>query len=76
MPKIPRITGEEAVRAFERAGVVVVRVSGSHHIMKKSGHPNRLSIPVHAGKTVGTGLLKSQIEAASITLEQFIEFLR
>ena len=75
MPEIPRITGKAAVRAFEKAGFTVDRVTGSHHIMKKSGHPNRLSIPVHAGKTIGKGLLAAQIKAAGLTLEQFLAHL-
>jgi predicted RNA binding protein YcfA (HicA-like mRNA interferase family) len=75
MPEVPRITGSEAVRAFERAGFVVDRVSGSHHIMKREGHPFRLSIPVHGGKTVSRGLLKAQIEAAGLTVEQFVDLL-
>ena len=76
MPKTPRITGEEAVRAFEKSGFILERINGSHHILKKEGHRFRLSIPVHKGKTVGLGLLKSQIEAAGLTVEQFIELLR
>ena len=75
MPEVPRISGAKAVKAFERAGFEVVRIKGSHHIMKRTGHPNRLSIPVHAGKTVGVGLLKSQIDAAGLTVEKFIENL-
>jgi predicted RNA binding protein YcfA (HicA-like mRNA interferase family) len=76
MSEIPRITGKEAVRAFERAGFVCVRVSkSSHHIMKKPGCRNLLSIPVHAGKTVGKGLLKSQIDAAGMTIDEFKKHL-
>lgn len=75
MAKVPTISGMDAVRAFERAGFVVVRISGSHHIMKKESHPHRLSIPVHAGKTVGKGLLQSQIAAAGLTTEEFLELL-
>lgn len=75
MPSIPRVTGSEAVAAFERAGFRVVRVSGSHHILKRPGHRHRLSIPVHAGKTVGPGLLSKQIAAAGLTVEQFVELL-
>jgi predicted RNA binding protein YcfA (HicA-like mRNA interferase family) len=71
MSDIPRITGAEAVRAFERADFVVVRTKGSHQIMKKAGHKNRLSIPVHSGKNIGLGLLKSQIDAAGLTVEEF-----
>ena len=73
MSKVPRVTGAVAKRAFERAGFREDRMSGSHCIMKKEGHRYHLSIPMHKGKTVGTGLLKSQIEAAGLTVDQFIE---
>ena len=75
MCEIPRVTGADAVRAFGKAGFVVVRTRGSHHIMKRAGTRNRLSIPVHAGKTVGLGLLKSQILAAGLTIGQFHDLL-
>lgn len=75
MPKIPAVSGADAVRAFERAGFVCERVSGSHHIMKKKGCKNALSVPVHAGKTVGRGLLRAQIEAAGLTIEAFLSYL-
>ena len=58
MPKLPRITGREAVDAFCRAGYTVDRVKGSHSILKCPGS-NRLAIPVHAGKGAGAQLLKS-----------------
>ena len=63
------------MRAFERAGFICVRVKSSHHIMKKEGCRNLLSIPVHSGKTVGKGLLKSQIDAAGMTIEEFKRLL-
>jgi predicted RNA binding protein YcfA (HicA-like mRNA interferase family) len=75
MSKLPRISGEQAIRAFEKHGFRLKRIKGSHHILKKDGHRNLLSIPVHRGKTVGTGLLDAQIEAAGLTREQFIESL-
>lgn len=72
---VPRITGSKAVAAFQRAGFVVVRQSGSHHIMKKDGWKNRLSIPVHDPKTVGIGLLRKQIKESGLTVSQFNELL-
>jgi predicted RNA binding protein YcfA (HicA-like mRNA interferase family) len=75
MPKVPRITGTDAVRAFAKAGFRHERTNGSHYILKKEGHPYLLSIPMHRGRTVGTGLLKSQIEAAGLTVEEFIGLL-
>jgi predicted RNA binding protein YcfA (HicA-like mRNA interferase family) len=75
MPKVPRISGQDAIRAFEKSGFTRARTRGSHVILKKDGHEFLLSIPVHKGKTVGVGLLKSQIDSAGLTLEEFIELL-
>ena len=72
MPKVPRLSGADAVRAFKKAGFYHARTCGSHFILQKEGHALLLSIPVHQGKTAGTGLLKSQIEAAGL---EFIAFL-
>lgn len=72
---IPRITGAQAVAAFEKAGFEVVRIKGSHHIMKREGHPYRLAIPVHGSKIIGKGLLASQIENAGLTVEEFRDLL-
>src|SRR3972149_2912108 len=75
MCKVPRVTGREAIAAFERVGFSVVRVRGAHHIMKKAGHQHRLSIPVHGNKTIGVGLLGAQTEAAGLTIEHFVDLL-
>jgi len=72
MSKLPRISGLKAVKAFEKAGWTVVRISGSHHILRKSGVDACLSIPIHKGQNVGAGLLLSQIKAAKLTVEAFI----
>lgn len=75
MAKVPRISGQEAVRVFEKAGFHHDRKTGSHFILKKAGHRYRLSIPVHAGKNLGVGLLKDQIDAAGLTVEEFISLM-
>ena len=74
MPKIPVVKGDNVVRAFKRAGFVWDRTAGSHHILKKPGCT--LSIPVHAGKDYGKGLLKKQIEAANLSVDDFVEYLK
>jgi predicted RNA binding protein YcfA (HicA-like mRNA interferase family) len=71
MSDVPSVTGEQAVSAFAKLGFSVVRVKGSHHIMKKPGHRYNLSVPVHKGKTVKKGTLCSLIEAAGITIAEF-----
>jgi len=75
MPKLPRITARKAVKAFGKAGFEVVRITGSHQILRKEGHPHILTIPDHSGKDLGPGLLKSQIKVAGLTVEEFIRLL-
>lgn len=75
MSKIPRLTGQNVKRAFERAGFYEDRMRGSHCILKKPGHRFHLSVPMHKGKTIGIGLLASLIEASGLTEEEFATFL-
>ncbi len=37
MPKLPRVSGREAIRAFRRAGWEVARQRGSHVVLTKPG---------------------------------------
>ncbi len=66
-----RIT--ETIRAFERLGYRIVRVKGSHHILK---HPEKgmLVLPFHRG-TVKAGILFDALDKADISVEEFEELL-
>lgn len=75
MSKLPDATGEQAVIAFSKIGFVVVRIKGSHHMMKRDGHRFVLSVPVHKGKALKRGTLRGLINAAGITIEEFCELL-
>jgi predicted RNA binding protein YcfA (HicA-like mRNA interferase family) len=77
MPKLPTVTGEEAIAAFARYGFVLKRISkSSHHVLKKDGHRFLLSVPVHSGQNLKTGTLRSLISDAGLSVEGFIELLR
>lgn len=75
MAKLPRdISGEEARRAFEQAGWVFERQSGSHMVLYHRERPLvNLSIPRH--KVLKPGILRSLIRDAGLSVEQFIELL-
>jgi predicted RNA binding protein YcfA (HicA-like mRNA interferase family) len=75
MCSLPRVSGRDAVRAFERAGFSVVRVRGSHHVMKREGHPFLVVVPVHGNKTLATGTLRALVDGAGLTAEQFAALL-
>ena len=72
MPKLPRRRGREVIVALRRAGFEVVRIKGSHHFLK---HPDGRCtvVPVHAGEIIGPGLMKTILNDAEITVEQFLE---
>ena len=46
MPKLPRVSGAEAVRALQRLGFEISRQRGSHIVMRRgsSGVPNHREI--------------------------------
>lgn len=74
MAKLPSVTGEELIAALEKIGFFVVRQKGSHVRMKHED--NRVvSIPVHAGKTIGKGLLLKILRDADLTKDQLIDLL-
>jgi predicted RNA binding protein YcfA (HicA-like mRNA interferase family) len=69
MPQLPRMSGREVVRAFQKHGWEVARQRGSHIIMVKPGQNVTLSIPDH--KEVAKGTLRSLIRSAGLTVQQF-----
>lgn len=73
MPKVPRISGAQAVRAFEKDGCRVDRQSGSHIVLLKPGSILSLSIPHH--RELGPGLLSDQIKKAGLTLDEFLKLV-
>lgn len=76
MCKLPCVSGEQVVAAFERMGFSVARITGSHHIMKKPTHRYNLSVPVHSGETVKAGTLRRLIRDSGGSVEEFVACLR
>jgi predicted RNA binding protein YcfA (HicA-like mRNA interferase family) len=73
--RLPRISGREAVRAFEKAGWQVIprRGKGDHMILRKAGNPHVLSVPDHP--LLGPGLLRSLVRLSGLTVEEFAGLL-
>jgi predicted RNA binding protein YcfA (HicA-like mRNA interferase family) len=74
MPRLPRLRGREVVAALRRAGFVVLRVKGSHHFLR---HPDGRAtvVPIHAGETIGPGLLNKILRDTEMEPEAFAMFL-
>jgi predicted RNA binding protein YcfA (HicA-like mRNA interferase family) len=52
MPKLPHISGAQAVKTLERLGFVIARQSGSHIILRKGS--SGCVVPNHKEIKVGT----------------------
>ncbi len=74
MTRMPRVTGKKVVVALKSAGFILIRVNGSHHHLHKSGG-KLVTIPVHSGETLSPMLLKSILEQAGLTVEEFMKLL-
>ena len=74
MTKLPRATGAKLVRALGKAGFEVKRVKGSHHVLT---HPDGRAtvVPVHAGETIGPGLLSRILRSADLSADELRELL-
>ncbi len=53
-------------RILHQNGWQLARISGSHHIYKKTNSDVVLSVPIHAGKDMKIGLLKHQMKLVGI----------
>ncbi|MFZ5592508.1 MAG: type II toxin-antitoxin system HicA family toxin [Bacillota bacterium] len=74
MTRLPRVTGKEILRALQRAGFEVVRVSGSHYHLSRPGRP-LVTVPVHAGEVLSPIVVKSILNQAGLTVEELIDLL-
>ena len=76
MPSLPVINGREAIRALERAGFVLDHIQGSHHILFQRQSERWVSVPLHGGRDLRTGMLRRIIRDAGLTVEEFIRLLK
>ena len=76
MSGLPQVGGERLLRALLRAGFVEVRRHGSHAIVRHPTEPNRwATIPIHGGRTVRPGTLRSILRGARLTVDEVAALL-
>ncbi|MDZ4401563.1 type II toxin-antitoxin system HicA family toxin [Prosthecobacter sp.] len=71
MPKLPHISGREAVRALQNLGFEVARQKGSHIVMKRGS--DGCVVPNH--HEIKTGTLAGVLRQAGVSAEEFIAAL-
>ena len=71
MPKLPRISGREAIRALEVLGFAVVRQRGSHVMMRRGSAG--CVVPDH--RELKTGTLAGVLKQGGVAVEDFLSAL-
>ena len=74
MTVLPSVTGKELVAALKKAGFDVVRVRGSHHFLRNAGGRTTV-VPVHAGESIGSGLLLKILHDCEMSREEIRKYL-
>ncbi len=71
MPKLPRVSGAQALKALQRLGFEKVRQSGSHVVARRGAAG--CVVPMHSELKVGT--LAGLLRQAGVSQEEFISAL-
>ena len=71
MPKLPRVSGAEVVRALQRLGFAVARQRGSHIVMRRGS--TGCVVPNH--RELKTGTLAGVLKQAGVSAEEFMKAL-
>ena len=72
MPRLPTVSCNDTISAFERVGWRVKR-RGNHVVMTKPGSIVSLSIPNH--REIAKGTLRKLIRLAGMTVDEFTQLL-
>jgi predicted RNA binding protein YcfA (HicA-like mRNA interferase family) len=75
MPKLQRVSGQQAIKALELLGFRQVRQRGSHVVLKKSTPDGDIGcvVPLHDELAIGT--LRGILRLGKVSVEDFEEKL-
>jgi predicted RNA binding protein YcfA (HicA-like mRNA interferase family) len=74
--KFPRVKCTDLVRVLRNAGFVEKRQKGSHLTMWRESDRRRVTVPIHPGRDVPVGTLRSILRDADISADDFRDLLR
>jgi len=75
MTRLPRgVSGQDCVKALEKAGFFVQRQKSSHIQMKRINPKGRVTVPNHRQLKLGT--LRAIIRQAGLTVTEFADLLK
>ena len=67
MPKLPCVSGEEAVKALQRLGFTFLRQRGSHAILRRG--ERGCVVPMH--REINQGTLRGVLRQAGVSEDEF-----
>lgn len=77
MPKLPQVSGKDAIKAFGKIGFAIVHQRGSHVKLSRKIANQKQTIIVPLHKTLKTGTLRNGIlKSISLSTEDFIKLLK
>ena len=74
MTTFPSVTGKALIAALAKAGFAVLRVKGSHHFIRHADGRTTV-VPIHAGETIGPGLLSKILRDCDLSREDIQKLL-
>jgi predicted RNA binding protein YcfA (HicA-like mRNA interferase family) len=72
---LPRISGVDVIAALQSIGFEVVRIWGSHHFLHHPDARTTVVPSIHAGETIGPGLLSKILRDVELSREEFAVLL-
>jgi len=75
MPKLRRVSGEQAIRALERLGFAWIRQRGSHVVLKKKTPEGDIGCVVPLHKELAVGTIRGILRQAKISPDEFLNSL-
>jgi len=74
LTRAPRLKGKELIVILKKEGFKVLRIKGSHHFLQHDD--GRITVvPVHAGETLGPGLMSKILRDCELTSEDLIKLI-
>ena len=76
MPRLPRVTAPEVIKALERAGFVRVRVRGNHWVFRHMTTKRRVTVPYHRARVIPPGTLANILRETNLTTDELQRLLQ
>ena len=75
MSKFPRVNAKQIEKVILKLGYIRESGKGSHRIYRKSGKITQVTIPYHGSKILKLATVKSILNQAGLTVEEFTDLL-